>query len=821
MRNYLITLFTFLLCCSSSIFAQEICNNAIDDDLDGLIDYNDEDCNCVNIVTDTIESFIPNPSFEDYTCLPTTFSEMTCADTWIQASPASSDYLHTQSFTGENYGQQIIPFPPLPPPDGEGFVGFAYSNLDLYGYGYDNVYIEYIGACLTEQLNIGENYTLQLNVGFGLESFTYFYFVVGVPDSFELCIYGANDCSSLPFGGYSFNGCPTNDGTNEWDLLNCITVSGENEWVTADLSFLSNEDYESIVIGPSCDVAASDTVFYMFLDGLTLNESSAFNAPDISIENDCLDYTLSVPNVDGFDVQWFSNFEAIVGATDTFYQVTNDQSDPSEFISVVFDNGMDCSITDSVYLQVLQPLSYNITGNDTICLGEDAIFNITGDFDSVLWNGTTSGSSFDTDQTGPITLEISNDSGCEFDTIINVIASTEAAIYDVLLNGSLCNNGEISIEVLGNYEEIYWNNQLGGSIETFTNAGDIDIILISENLCENDTTISIAAIDDVVLNAINGSNQICEGDSTLIAIDGLFDEIYWNGQLGTTQQYFSEAGLIDIQLNSNDCQIDTSVFISNLANASGSIIGESAFCVGDSTLIEIEGSFAQIIWNGEVGTNQQFFSEASEVSIELITDSGCAVDTIISLSEYPELDVEILNGDLIILEETNQQQVSLSSTSENVNYTWTPTTGLSCTNCAEPIVTAFQDVTYIVEAIDNETGCSAVDSISIIVEPLPEPEVCEPYFANVFTPNDDAINDRFNIQAIGECDITISFFAIYNRWGELVYKQTNVPFNQPEKGWDGTFNGRKLNPGVFVYVAEIVDQAESTKVYKGNVTLIR
>ncbi len=39
---------------------EEICDNAIDDDNDGLIDLNDSDCACEMV---SLESIIPNPSF--------------------------------------------------------------------------------------------------------------------------------------------------------------------------------------------------------------------------------------------------------------------------------------------------------------------------------------------------------------------------------------------------------------------------------------------------------------------------------------------------------------------------------------------------------------------------------------------------------------------------------------------------------------------------------------------------------------------------------------------------------------------------------------
>jgi hypothetical protein len=60
----LITLITF------SMLGQEICNNEIDDDGNGLIDYQDPSCtSCFGDMTVMVEGF-----FEDYDCCPSTFT---------------------------------------------------------------------------------------------------------------------------------------------------------------------------------------------------------------------------------------------------------------------------------------------------------------------------------------------------------------------------------------------------------------------------------------------------------------------------------------------------------------------------------------------------------------------------------------------------------------------------------------------------------------------------------------------------------------------------------------------------------------------------
>ena len=111
-------IFFFLLIPLNSL-GQEICDNGIDDDNDGLIDLNDStDCICA-LSFDATTSLIPNPSFEDTsTCCPGGLGQMNCAETWIQASTATSDYFNSCDFA--YFG--TIPDYPIPG-GGNGFVG--------------------------------------------------------------------------------------------------------------------------------------------------------------------------------------------------------------------------------------------------------------------------------------------------------------------------------------------------------------------------------------------------------------------------------------------------------------------------------------------------------------------------------------------------------------------------------------------------------------------------------------------------------------------------------------------------------------------------
>jgi len=81
------------------------------------------------------------------------------------------------------------------------------------------------------------------------------------------------------------------------------------------------------------------------------------------------------------------------------------------------------------------------------------------------------------------------------------------------------------------------------------------------------------------------------------------------------------------------------------------------------------------------------------------------------------------------------------------------------------------------------------------------------------------MNDVFYPRGTGL--FTVKTFRVFNRWGEIVYERNAFMPNDASAGWNGTFNGKKLNPDVYVYTIEIVCDNNNTLVFKGNVALIQ
>ena len=53
-----------------------------------------------------------------------------------------------------------------------------------------------------------------------------------------------------------------------------------------------------------------------------------------------------------------------------------------------------------------------------------------------------------------------------------------------------------------------------------------------------------------------------------------------------------------------------------------------------------------------------------------------------------------------------------------------------------------------------------------------------------------------------------------------MFETFDIPPNEPDVGWDGTLKGKKMNPAVFVYLAEIEFVDGEMILYRGDLTLL-
>jgi gliding motility-associated-like protein len=142
------------------------------------------------------------------------------------------------------------------------------------------------------------------------------------------------------------------------------------------------------------------------------------------------------------------------------------------------------------------------------------------------------------------------------------------------------------------------------------------------------------------------------------------------------------------------------------------------------------------------------------------------------------------------------------------SYQWQPPTGLTCTDCPNPVATNNETVTYIVTGYDAE-GCSDTASVTVTVK-----KPCPFYIPNIFAPGNSTENSFFRVYG-AEIRPDGYLLRIYSRWGELVFQS-----NDATEPWDGLADGQPAQPGVYTWQLEM-NTCDGLVRKSGDITLVR
>lgn len=134
-------------------------------------------------------------------------------------------------------------------------------------------------------------------------------------------------------------------------------------------------------------------------------------------------------------------------------------------------------------------------------------------------------------------------------------------------------------------------------------------------------------------------------------------------------------------------------------------------------------------------------------------------------------------------------------------YDWSPTSGLSGNQVADPVAQPNETTIYTVTT--ELDGCIYEDDVVVEVVQLILP-------ANTFTPNGDGINDTWYIPGIQEypqADV-----SVYDRWGQRVFH--SIGYREP-------FDGGNLPTATYYWYIQVNNISGKSDPYTGYVTIVR
>ena len=312
--------------------------------------------------------------------------------------------------------------------------------------------------------------------------------------------------------------------------------------------------------------------------------------------------------------------------------------------------------------------------------------------------------------------------------------------------------------------------------------------------------------------------SICKGDSIQLHGSGA-SSYYWT-PTNTLSCFICEDPMASPETSTlyyvnvqgpGGCTAIDSVFVEVFPTLDLNAVPDTTLCPGQSVQLHSSGA-VDYQWNPTTGLSNPSIPDPvatpeSDITyfLSAIDEHGCDQSDSLHLGVYPAPAAPVAHPDTTICV---RQAVLLGVNVDGV-ITWSPADGLSCTDCAQPIAIPQKNITYVASVTDINGCFAGTDSVTIKV--TAECSVIDLPLA--FSPNKDGRNDIFNVVGSGIVNYQLT---IYNRWGQLVFTTNNQSY-----GWDGTYEGRSLDVGVYVWhlVASLLDGTNVVR--NGNITLIR
>lgn len=506
-------------------------------------------------------------------------------------------------------------------------------------------------------------------------------------------------------------------------------------------------------------------------------------------------------------------------------------------LTLINENG--CSVKRSFTVtENKQAPSFEIQSGDLSCKEPIMPLNLSGDaLKYLILNGDTIQQNYGISQPGIYIFTGINELGCKRDFTLTVNGHFDLPKIDlnpVLLN---CYEPQKWIKNTGIDQNlmISWETP-NGLIQRdsifITSDEPVTLIAFNDDGCKSTLVVPITTDFQKPEMQINGSDIIkCMEDFiTLQGVSSTANAFEWKGQNGQVLASnplltVTNPGLYQLEGTNltNGCTDVTSITITKQPSPIEILYTDKQpLCYGEN------GHF---IWtNGVGGTppytlqlNNKVINANSPESlnsgtyyITLADANGCAKLDTLNINQIFDFSVDAGKDTIIQLGTPYQlNAISTLNQTEIKEIIWEPANVLNCSNCLNPIATLETDTRFTV-TIYNVNGCVKVDNITVRVKF--EKGYTAPNIINTKSHNG---NQLFTIFPIENSIRKIRSLSIYDRWGNLIFTTRDIEPANPELGWNGTFLGRDVLPGVYVWKAEIEYKDDSSEIAAGDITIIR
>ena len=511
--------------------------------------------------------------------------------------------------------------------------------------------------------------------------------------------------------------------------------------------------------------------------------------------------------------------------------------------NVVVTDNLGCTVNGNTTItQPLAPILLQESHTNILCFG-----NNTGSIDLSVSGGTSpytySWSNSSTTQdiqnliAGTYNVTVTDANGCIAVMSINVTQPAIPLSVGYTTTNVSCfglSDGSIDVTPLGGTGPFtyFWTTGLASQDLSNIPAGQYIIAITDANNCVTSAQITVNQPTAPLSGTITQLPITCyganDGQLTANANGGTAPYSYtWSpsGQTGSIASMLAPGTYVVSIVDANGCTASATDLLATPPSLLAQMnISDNVVCLPSIATVTNAsvGTFNSVLWtlsNGQSFTSNQFTLNLTsvgciDITLLITNANGCTADTTISdaicvipgptaafSTASPEIDFS--TGELSFI----------NNSTNYIGSIWQFGDGTSATldNPIHTYPAATIDSYNVMLVVYDANGCS--DTAYSVVE---SNDIVRLTVPNGFTPNGDGLNDIF-IPVVSNSDqIKFYRFEVYNRWGQLVFEST-----KPGEGWDGKFNGKQAQFGVYNWIVRFEVPENEPVNANGHVTLIK
>lgn len=497
--------------------------------------------------------------------------------------------------------------------------------------------------------------------------------------------------------------------------------------------------------------------------------------------------------------------------------------------TVVGTNAFGC--TDSAKVSVsVHPnpsVSFNVSDSE-VCEGTSVTLSGTGASVYTWNNGVSDGVAF-TPPVGITSYEVigTNAFGCTDSAQVSITVHALPNVFaqgDTVCAGQVVTlNGQNAISYTWDHgvsDGVPFNPPLGTTIYTVTGTDAFG--------CKNNYSVTVLV--NGLPHVFAGNDiSICAGTSALLTASGASTYTWNNGVTnGVAFNPVATMSYTVVGTDANGCTGSDSTTITVIPIPTVDFIADRYSGCAPFTPVftnQSTGNLVDCNWSFSNGKNligcgnvSATFDKAGcyDVTLTVSTPEGCT-NTLTKTDFVCVVNTPVADfyTDPTELTTEDTKAGMVNSSIDATHYRWTFGDGSAASTDFEPQHT-FPDSetkTYVISLVaTNDLGCKDSTTRTITVK-----DELIYYVPNTFTPDGDSHNQIFKpIFATGYDPYNYTLY-IFNRWGDLLFESHNT-----DVGWDGTFGGKVVEDGVYVWKIIVKYSDSDGKDMKvGHVSLLR